>query len=1163
MSHLAVYMLGSMQVTVDGEPVTRFRGDTVQALLAYLAMHPGTAFRREVLAGLLWPDHPESEALVNLRQVLRRLRTAIGDDEANPPFLIATRTTLAFATESDPSTSDAPSEWPSPRSGQAYWFDVAAFDAALSETRSHAHGRLEGCASCMLRLGEAVDLYRGDFLQGFSLDSALFEEWMVVERERLHGQALEALGHLAAHYEESGQYEQAIAYARRQVELEPWRESAHRQWMRALALSGQRGAALAQYEACRRILGEELGIEPEPETTALYERIRSGGELAVGVAQPPHNLPAQLTPFIGREDLMAEIAERLADPACRLLTLVGSGGSGKTRLALEAAVQQLERFADGVFFVSLAPLRAVEAIVPAIAQALSFRFYGEGEPRQQLLSYLRRKEMLLVLDNYEHLLEGASVATGILGMAPGVKVLATSRARLNVVSECLYPIRGMNYPAMLPQGAIDIGPYGAIELFLSGARRVRPGYEPTGEELVHVAEICQLVEGMPLALLLAAAWMEMLTPAEIARELTPETGTPVRGRGIDFLEADLRDAPERQRSMRAVFDHSWSLLPEGQQVIMQALSVFRGGCTREAAQEVAGASLRDLMALVDRSLLQRTAGPSTSHADVLALRTGGRYEIHELLRQYAAEKLDRSPGAREAARNGHCGHYAAALARWAADLKGPQQQAVLAEIEADIQNSRAAWEWAVDRRQVERLEQAMEGLGLFYERRVRYGEGEAAFRAAAEELAELAKGSPEPSAGLLSAWVKVTTWQGHFSRQLGQIERARELLAQSLALLGDPAPAGHDTRPEKAFALRTMGDIAYWSGDRQHSREPYAESLALYRALGERWEMAEVLTALGAVSQSQGDFDQAVQLHREALAVRRALGDQRGIADSLGEVAWALQSRGQFDEAERLERESLALIRETGDRFHLRWALWGLANPLYWQGKFAESGSLLEESLVTRRDLTPHRPVALAHMLLGGVNLHLGQYEEACVYLHQSLPLAREINFRWGIAAACFHLGLLALAGEQHTEARRWLQESLAIWRESGQRSDVGWALAALGGVARGLGELAQARDQLCQALEVASALRDTFTPLYALPVAALLLADMGKTERAVEIYALASRYGFVAHSRVWEDIAGRRIASLAATLPPDMVAAAQARGRARDLWATVEELMAELEEGS
>lgn len=258
MNRLAISMLGSMRVALDGEPVTRFRGDTARALLSYLAMHPGTTFRRVVLAGLLWPDHPEVEARVNLRQALRRLRTAIADQDASPPFLIATRTTLSFDPESD------------------HWLDVTAFDEALAETQSHAHSRLEGCVSCAQRLSEAVELYRGDFLQGFSLDSALFEEWMVVERERLHQQALEALGHLAACHEESGEYGQALAYARRQVELEPWRESAHRQWMRALALSGQRGAALAQYEACRRILAEELGLKPEPETVALDERIRGG-----------------------------------------------------------------------------------------------------------------------------------------------------------------------------------------------------------------------------------------------------------------------------------------------------------------------------------------------------------------------------------------------------------------------------------------------------------------------------------------------------------------------------------------------------------------------------------------------------------------------------------------------------------------------------------------------------------------------------------------------------------------------------------------------------------------------------------------------------------------------------------------------------------------------
>jgi len=362
MNRLTISLLGPFRATLDGKPATQFEADTARALLAYLVVHTETPQRRETLAGLLWPEQPESEALANLRQALKRLRSAIGDRDADPPFLHVSRKSIQFNPDSD------------------YGLDVAAFGEAMAASQEHRHRRLEACRSCMRRLAEAVEVYRGDFLAGFSLRSAPFEEWMVVQRERLHRQALDALAHLAAYHERRGEWEGAGRYARRQVELEPWRESAQRGLMRALALSGERGAALAQYEVCCRVLEEELGVEPEEETTALYERVREGSELEALSPLPPCNLRTYLTPFVGREAVLAEIEERLGDPDCRLLSLVGPGGSGKTRLAVEAGAAQAAAFEHGVFFVRLAPLGSVEAIVPTVAQALGFSFYEGGEP---------------------------------------------------------------------------------------------------------------------------------------------------------------------------------------------------------------------------------------------------------------------------------------------------------------------------------------------------------------------------------------------------------------------------------------------------------------------------------------------------------------------------------------------------------------------------------------------------------------------------------------------------------------------------------------------------------------------------------------------------------------------------------------------------------------
>jgi len=782
MAHLSLFLLGPFQVTLAEEPVTSFKSDKVQALLAYLAVEADRPHRRDSLAGLLWPDWPDRVARTNLRNALANLRTAIGDRHATSPFLLITRETIQFNTASD------------------YWLDVVAFSALV-----------EADQPTVRQLEEAVAVYRGSFLEGFFLkDGPAFEDWSLIVRERLQRQALAALRRLAGTFEQRGEYERARDYAWRQVEMEPWQEQAHRQLMRLLALSGQRGAALAQYETCRDLLAEELGVEPAAETTVLYEQIRDG-TLEGPVPSPPrppmppHNLPASLTPFVGRETELAEIQDRLRDPACRLLTLVGPGGSGKTRLALEAAGEfisgdQVDRFSNGVYFVPLPPLRSAESIVPAVAQVLNLPLYtdagttAEVEPQQQLLNYLRSKDMLIILDNFEHLLEGAGLVTDILKTAPEIKILATSRARLNVQGEHPFVVPGMDYPARIPGPEAergepkDIARYSAIGLFLQGVRQVQPGFEPAADDLADIAHICHLVQGMPLGILLAAAWIEMLTPARIASEIE---------QSLDFLESGWRDAPERQRSLRAVFDHSWNLLTEREREVFQGLSVFHGGFTRQAAEQVADASLHELKALMDKSFLQ--------------LMPSGRYEMHELLRQYAAQKLEGSPGVRKAVHERHSAYYTDVLQQWQADQKGRQQPAPLAWMEADSENIRAAWDWAVEQEQVERLDRAMEDLAWFYHDCGRYQEGEAAVRAAADRLAVPANLSPQASyhgvalAHRLRVLARALSWQSLFSRALGCRELATQLQQRSLALLERPELADRDTRRERAALFRHMG----------------------------------------------------------------------------------------------------------------------------------------------------------------------------------------------------------------------------------------------------------------------------------------------------------------------------------------------------------------------
>jgi DNA-binding SARP family transcriptional activator/predicted ATPase len=1124
-AHLAVRLLGPLQVTLDGEPITGLESDKVRALLAYLAVEREHPHRREKLAGLLWPELPEQSARTNLRVALSNLRHCIGDQKASPPFLDITRQTIQLC------------------AGNHTWVDAVEIARLLA-----ARGRPQRVARC---LEEATKLYRGPFLEGFSLpDSPAFEEWALVERERLGRRVVAALHHLARWHESHAEYRQALHYARRQVEFEPWQEGGQRQAMRLLALTGQRNAALVHYETLRQTLAEELGVAPEDETTALYQRIRSGKDLGPATTTPPHNLPAELTPFVGREKELEELYDRLRDPGCRLLSLIGPGGSGKTRLALKAAEDLLSDGGsgprDGVFFISLAPLRSAEALVPTVAKALGFTFNGGHEPGQQLLGYLHKKQMLLILDNFEHLLPGPEEiaensgrtstvrwVVDLLKVAPHVRILVTSRARLKLQAEHSFPLGGMALPReedlIRSERTDELLGYDGVELFFSGARRARPDFRLSPDNGAHVVRICRLVGAMPLAILLAAAWVENLAPAEIATAIV---------QGLDFLGSGWQDLPARQRSMRAVFDHSWRLLARREQKVLLGLSVFRGSFTRRAAHQVTGALTRDLGALAHRSLLDQTPG--------------GRYGMHELLRQYAAEKLGQSPRTREKIHDRHSDWFTSALETWGADLKGPHQQATLAAMQAEAENARGAWEWTVERGQPERLDRALEGLCLFYEWQVRYREGAAACRLAAERLAGLVA----PSNSELCLLARVLVWQSVFVHRFDGEETSRQLLARSLALLDSPRLSGHDTRLERAQVLWRMGRSKVGS-DRNEARRLFEQALALYQAVGDRWGMANTLASLGGVAWNLGDYQEARRWHEESLAIRQSLGDQRGIAASLMAVGSTALSQGRLDDAEQLVRKGCALHQEIGDQRGIADGLRHLGVALLALGKLAEASSLLKRCVAIYTDLGFQFGLEVA--MLGDAQAHLGNYDAAQRHGEEGLAIARRTGYRRGIGYSLFVLGEVALAAGKYGEAAKLLEESVAVYQEIGQWDECCRSLAALACASRALGRHHRVRQELFHEMRRAAD-RQALAPLvWGLPALALLLADRGEQEQATELHALARHYPLVAQSRWFEDVVGRPIKALASTPPTDVMASARERDQVQDLQAALMKVLSGL----
>ena len=433
MIQLDLALFGSFAASVAGEPITQFRTDKMRALLAYLALNGERPFRRDTLATLLWPERPDDVARRNLRQTVHRLRQLL--DAVAPSLgthlLTTTRQTVQL-------------------NSQYVRLDVMQFQRHLHACETHSHTHLHGCTHCLTLMQDAVTLYQGDMLEGFNLKDAFpFEEWLFMQREQYQQQLLELLDKLTLAYEQQGGYEQAQRYATQQISLAPWRESAHRQLMRLYQRQGQRSHALAKYENCVQLLAQELGVGPSAETVQLWQQIKEGTfETAVSPQTPIHGFPTQLTPFIGRQETISQIMSALADSSCRLLTLIGPGGMGKTRLCLQvgqALGHGVGHYPDGVYFIPLVAVTDNNLLVTTIAQRLDIQLTEHESPPQQLLTYLQDKTMLLVCDNFEQILSGAALLGDIIAHAPGVQLLVTSRQPLNLQAEWRQTVGGLDY----------------------------------------------------------------------------------------------------------------------------------------------------------------------------------------------------------------------------------------------------------------------------------------------------------------------------------------------------------------------------------------------------------------------------------------------------------------------------------------------------------------------------------------------------------------------------------------------------------------------------------------------------------------------------------------------------------------------------------------------
>lgn len=675
--------------------------------------------------------------------------------------------------------------------------------------------------------------------------------------------------------------------------------------------------------------------------------------------------PRHLTTFVGREREISEIKGLLSNPVCRLLTLVGPGGIGKTRLALQAAIQVADDFNHGVSFVPLQSVQSSDFLVSAITDVLDIPLIGQTEPVVQLLHHLRSKKMLLVLDNFEQFLSAweSDILLQILEAAPTVKLLVTSREVLNLQQEWLYPLTGLAVPA--GTGIERWAEYDAVKLLVERIQRVRRDFslEVEAEGLVR---LCQLVEGMPLAIELAATWTKTLACAAVADEIQ---------HGLEFLSTTLRDMPARHRNMQAVFDQTWQRLTTGEQDVFRRLSVFQGGFRRAAAKAVAGATLPILTTLVDKSLLRWE--PNSQ-----------RYQVHELLRQYAADMLAQTPDEMRRSRDLHTRHYTTFLGDRFEDLVGARQGEALAEIGLELDNVRAAWQWAVSQCYNADLEYAAMGLHTFYQYRGRFLEGVEAFAVAVDAVD---KAPPSPQRDLaLAALLNCAGW---FEMRFGRLEAATHMQERALSLYKNlnrmPAP-GQGTDPLTALSLlaATRGDYeqatvfgqqarqratarsdeknlafacfglasaALAQGNYKTALEHAQEALALAKVAGNRWLMAYIYNQLGQINQAAGDLTTAGDYFRSSYALKEELDDPEGMALALNHLGETALAQDAYPQAHNLYQQSLALYQKIGDRGGLVVAFQGLGITAHRLRKDSEARQYFQQALETasQAQITP------------------------------------------------------------------------------------------------------------------------------------------------------------------------------------------------------------------
>ncbi len=965
---LALRLFGVPMLYVDEEPAHLSRRKAL-ALLAYLAV-TGTRHPRESLAALLWPESDATAAYSALRNVLWILR----------------QTPLTDALRSDRNTVELVSE-------ELLDVDVRRFRALTGECRRGRHAGSETCAACEPSLKEAVGLWHGPFMRGFTVSNSVqFDDWQFAEGEALRREFTETLDRLIRYYNSMEDWLAAGRCARRWLDVDGLNELGYRYLMQALGAQGKRSEALGVYEECVRVLDKELGIAPEAVTAEIAAKLRaSPGRVASERPMGTSRLPHTLVPLIGREDVGGELADMLSSGRSRLVTVIGLGGAGKTSLALHVARQIEDRYEDGACFVPVDEVVGEDVVASAVARSL-----GLSLPRDQATSlsdhlwdYLHDRRMLIVMDGVDDALEQVKALVPVFRDAPHVQLLVTSRIALGVGGESVLPLDGLAYPGEdVPLEKASA--FASVRLLRIAAQRHGTHLKGSAADTAAMVRLARMLQGSPLGLEMAAGWRSTLTWEEIGDRVLSN---------LEFLVDMREDAPQKHRTFAAVFEQAWAMLPEGVQAALKRLSVLRSPFTLDAAESVARSDPAHLALLVNRGLLHRAGAR--------------RYEMHDLLRQFAAGKLGTSSQDVNDAKNRHAAHYVHTILRAFQRLKGPEQRLALKELERDMGNLALAVRHCAQCGDSQSLEDACEGLFFYYDMRTLFEEAKTLFG----ELVQVYERHRDRSR-VVDGFLRVAT--GWFARQ-SEPERTTALIGTGLEVLGDRPPAcrlhamsnviaGYiECEQTDRLVGRLRDSIAYYrqcgdawgeglalaalacsvaSQDRREAERLAYQSLRLHREIGDAWGEGLVLVSLAGLAEARGDLELALTRYQESQRLSEPIGeDLIGVIRTIAEQARLVGKLGDAGRSLKLAERSLDLSRGSGDRF--------------------STGVALIE-------------VGRARSLLGDVSIARERLEEAFALLSDRHWRTMQCECAWMLAGLSVDVGDIG-------GAERWLSELAAI----------------------------------------------------------------------------------------------------------------------------------------